>query len=617
MPSKDAPRPHIISILQDDLGWWDSGIHNPEVALWSRNISDLQKVGITLDWHYTHWHCSPSRRSFLTGRLPIHHGEQLSEPASFSDDIDLRMAWISDKLAGVGYSAHWFGKMHTGFRSMAHLPINHGFSNQSMGSLDTGGAYSGPARGTRFQGNHSVWEDTQFIDPPPHIGCAQVPFDARRQMRKKRKHATQSVTEQSECGATWSDELWGQLALRAIKQHDLSSGPLFVHLCFESVHSPWENFPPGFPKCSNDDGVTPTGDVCTGKGHTNHGRRSTRVYKALLWHSDVVIGQIVALLKQRGMFDNTLILYASDNGGHLEGNNYPLRGEKHSNWEGAMRTVALVSGGFIPAHLRGTRNNHTVHIVDWYATFAALAGAEPTDNPPVAVLPVDVSRPLRNIYGDRSFPPVDGTNIWPILTAPHNFPRIDAAHPDGLVLSKEVIIAGHYKLIVGQPHFKEQACGWKNANGSWTQCPGNTSRRQLRPACEKQSKGPKFGILPVPYRQAAIPCLFDLRDDPREERDLSGKFPGLVSKLWAQLNETVASTRDCSGWSYNGNGGNIPGPEQKTRTGRTGCSPPYLLGACNKTCAMAAWHSRAKTGGSDSTEGPTCGVPGCLRFGAL
>ena len=70
--------PHIISILQDDLGFFDSGVHNPISEQWTQNITSLAKQGVVLNYHYSHWHCSPSRRSFLTGRLPIHHGEQLS-----------------------------------------------------------------------------------------------------------------------------------------------------------------------------------------------------------------------------------------------------------------------------------------------------------------------------------------------------------------------------------------------------------------------------------------------------------------------------------------------------------------------------------------------------------
>ena len=73
----------------------------------TKNLTGLINEGILLTNHYTHWHCSPTRRSFLTGRLPIHHGEQLS--ADDSDDIDLRMTWVSQKLKEGGYHTHWFG----------------------------------------------------------------------------------------------------------------------------------------------------------------------------------------------------------------------------------------------------------------------------------------------------------------------------------------------------------------------------------------------------------------------------------------------------------------------------------------------------------------------------
>lgn len=68
-------KPHIVSVLQDDLGFYDTGMHNPAAAAYTQNITALAKQGIVLMNHYVHWHCSPTRRSFLTGRLPIHHGE--------------------------------------------------------------------------------------------------------------------------------------------------------------------------------------------------------------------------------------------------------------------------------------------------------------------------------------------------------------------------------------------------------------------------------------------------------------------------------------------------------------------------------------------------------------
>ena len=72
-----------------------------------------------------------------------------------------------------------------------------------------------------------------------------------------------------------------------------------------------------------------------------------------------------------------------------------------------MRTAAFVSGGMIPAALRGTTNGVTMHIVDWSATFAVLAGQEAKDDPPVQPSTGEHANPYRNIYGEDSFPPLE------------------------------------------------------------------------------------------------------------------------------------------------------------------------------------------------------------------
>lgn len=124
------PRPNLIVILQDDLGFRDTGI-NGASGIPTGNISALAQSGVVFDRHYVHWHCSPTRRSFISGRLPIHHGEQLSGVST--DDIDMRWTWISEKLAGQGYKCHWYGKGHTGYISTHQLPINRGFAEGHLG----------------------------------------------------------------------------------------------------------------------------------------------------------------------------------------------------------------------------------------------------------------------------------------------------------------------------------------------------------------------------------------------------------------------------------------------------------------------------------------------------
>lgn len=92
------------------------------------------------------------------------------------------------------------------------------------------------------------------------------------------------------CTNEYSTDLWGQMALQAVADHDLATGPLYIHLCFEAVHTPYDPAP-----------GDPTGNT----------------YKGLLWRADVFIGELVAMLKARGMYENTLIVYAADNGGKI------------------------------------------------------------------------------------------------------------------------------------------------------------------------------------------------------------------------------------------------------------------------------------------------------------
>ena len=69
------------------------------------SICGLPSAGILLKQHYVYYWCSPTRRSFLSGRLPLHHGEALSQYTS--DDLDLRWELISQKLAKAGYDGYW------------------------------------------------------------------------------------------------------------------------------------------------------------------------------------------------------------------------------------------------------------------------------------------------------------------------------------------------------------------------------------------------------------------------------------------------------------------------------------------------------------------------------
>lgn len=135
-----------------------------------------------------------------------------------------------------------------------------------------------------------------------------------------------------------------------------------------------------------------------------------------------------------------------------------------------MRVSAFVSGGLIPPALRGTQNSIRFHIVDFYATFCHLAGVDYHDDSPTPPLPIDPSDPSKDIYGNTSWPGVDGVVIWDMLLNPANY-NTSSAHPT-LVLSSEVLIQGDVKLLTSQRGDTRQGSDstentWQHPDGSW------------------------------------------------------------------------------------------------------------------------------------------------------
>ena len=209
-----------------------------------------------------------------------------------------------------------------------------------------------------------------------------------------------------------------------------------------------------------------------------------------------------------------------------------------------------------------------------YATFAVLAGVDPTDDPPVPPLTPDPSNPDQDIYqGNLSYPPSDSINVWPSLISGNT----SFLRPDGLVLSAEVLLWQHYKLLVAQPSVSTMSAnsietGWRQPNGTWVD-DGGTDTGPWGATCNKFLD-----------RTNLNPCLFDLENDDSEKLDLASdaQFASLVPQLWAMLNLTVEATSYISR------------------------SPAGLLGPCNATCAGVVWEDEYGGG-----PGPECGVPGC------
>lgn len=214
-------------------------------------------------------------------------------------------------------------------------------------------------------------------------------------------------------GTAFEELLFLERAERIIADHDTAS-PLFLYYATHLLHS---------PLCVPADYLAKFAFI------DNEDRRFVAAMMSLL---DDVIGRVVDSLKRRGMWDNCLFVWSSDNGAAIElgtgaKSSYPLRGgcvsgllqppaERISiltptflliryvtNWEGGVRAPGFVAGGALPASVAGSRIDGVggfLHIADFYATFAEVAGVDPAD-----------ARAAK-----AGLPPIDSLSMWPMLS---------------------------------------------------------------------------------------------------------------------------------------------------------------------------------------------------------
>ncbi|KAH8053087.1 sulfuric ester hydrolase [Aureococcus anophagefferens] len=279
-------------------------------SLKTPTLAALAADGVVLDRFYAYRFCSPSRSSLLSGRYPMHVNQYNMAGDALGGGVHVNMTTIAKKLKGAGYATHQLGKWHAG---------------QSSADL------ARPACGV---GN--------FVD----LYATDGPAFGKN--------------------GTYGAQIYHDAALDIIADHD-ASVPLFVYFAFQINHAPMQ-VPDAYAR------VYPCDDPKT------CGVRST--YQAMTAMADDVVRNATAALKAKGMWDDTLIVLTSDNGGPSgtdadSSNNFPLRGGKYSDLEGGVRAAGLVAGGFLPDAARGRTLDGAgayVHICDWYATFARLAG---------------------------------------------------------------------------------------------------------------------------------------------------------------------------------------------------------------------------------------------------
>jgi len=371
----DSSQPNIIFMLADDIGFNDLG-YNGCTATETTFIDNLATTeSLRIRHNYVYRMCSPSRAAFLSGRYPSKLGLQnLVFNVEYPVSLTRQVSTISDEFSGAGYTTHAIGKWHLGMQSWEYTPTYRGFDS-----------FAG------FWGGWSSYYDhTMYI---PGLG-ADDDVISFYDLRENEDEVTDAA---GIYGVWWQRDRTLEL-LQSLKN---AEDPFFLYLAWQSSHEPNEAPSEYIEKYENKkvDGKSVSGPV--------------RQFAMAQTHSlDVAVEDVVTCLKKNGMWENTLIVFSSDNGAdYNRGDNYPLRGFKNSAWEGGVRVPAFVTGGYLSEHRRGEiMDDAMVHIIDWYPTLLSAAGIK-VGHKKSTKFYSKLSSADR--FDDQSFTvPLDGKDLW-------------------------------------------------------------------------------------------------------------------------------------------------------------------------------------------------------------
>ncbi len=473
----DAEQPNILVIWGDDIGITNLSCYSDGLMGYrTPNIDRIADEGMRFTDSYGEQSCTAGRSSFITGQSVFRTG--LSKVGVPGSTVGLKAEdpTIAELLKSVGYATGQFGKNHLGDRN-EFLPTVHGF-DEFFGNLY----------------HLNAEEEPELPNWPPEADFPQF----------KERFGPRGVLH---CWATDEDddtdhERWGRVGKQKIED----TGPL-TKKRMETIDD--EILEHGLDWL---DRQNPAGAPWFMWFNTTHMHLRTHpkpesVGQAGRWQSpyhdtmidhDKVVGVLLDKLDELGIAENTIVIYSTDNGPHMntwpDGGMTPFRSEKNTNWEGAFRVPEMIRW---PAKIKsGTVSNEIIQHHDWLPTFLAAAG-DP-----------DIVEKLKQGHqvGDKTFKVhIDGFNLLPYLTGEvDKSPRQVFFYfsDDGDVLA---IRFDNWKVV-----FMEQ-----RVQGT-------------------------LQIWAEPFVALRVPKLFNLRTDPFERADITSNtyYDNLVDNLYIVLAAT-------------------------------------------------------------------------------
>jgi arylsulfatase A-like enzyme len=427
-------KPNILVIWGDDIGTSNISFNNRGLMGYrTPNIDRIAEEGVSFTDYYGQQSCTAGRAAFIGGNNPLRTGMTKVGVPGAPEGWQMTDVTMATVLKSQGYATGQFGKNHQGDQDQ-HLPTMHGF-DEFFGNLYHLNAEEEPE-------NEDYPDDPEFraqfaprgvIHSFANADGSQTIEDTGALTKKR----METIDDESVAAAK-----------DFITRAHTEGKPFFV----------WWN-----------------GTRMHFRTHVRpeHRNKGNDEYTDGMIEHDMHVGELLALIDELGIADNTIVQYSTDNGPHFntwpDAGNTPFRSEKNSNWEGAYRVPAFIRWpGKFPA---GTTLNGIVSHQDWLPTFAAAAGAPDIKEQLLAGTELN-GRPYRNH--------IDGYNMLDYLTGTSTeSPR------------KAFIYVNDDGDIVAVRHDD-----WK--------------------VVYQENRGEAFGVWMEPFTELRVPLIFHLRRDPYE-----------------------------------------------------------------------------------------------------
>ncbi|WP_456640151.1 arylsulfatase [Bradyrhizobium sp. USDA 10063] len=428
-------KPNILFIMGDDIGWFNVSAYNMGIMGYrTPNIDRIGREGaVFTDW-YGQQSCTAGRAAFITGQTPVRTG--LTKVGLPGAELGLGPLdpSVADVLKTYGYATGQFGKNHLGDRD-EHLPTAHGF-DEFFGNLYHLNAEEEPE-------NPDYPKDPEFRKRFGPRGVLKSTADGKIEntgpLNTKRMETV--------------DEEFLAAAKDFINRQHRANKPWFCYFNSTRMH------------------------VFTHLKKESEGKTGLGVYPDGMVEHDGHVGELLKLVDDLGVADNTIVVYTTDNGAEVftwpDGGSTPFKGEKATNWEGGFRVPCLIRW---PGVIRpGTVVNDICAHEDFIPTFAAAAG-EP-----------DLVGKVKNghmLNGKRFKVHLDGMNLLPFFKGDvKQSPREEFLYwsDDGDLMALRV---RDWKIAFMEQHAE---VGPKTPAGPWGQ-----------------------------FTQLRAPMLYNLRSDPFE-----------------------------------------------------------------------------------------------------